>query len=111
MKKVVACIIVLALFAACTPAFAAQTQKGASTQALEKASDEAVFHRIGDWFATIGKTDAEKKQIIAERKAKRVAIRAQKEAAKAQKELEKQMKKTQETIKQQMKQTQGKMGK
>jgi len=103
MKKIIAIILVLS-FALGVPAFAAQEgAKGASATAMEKASDEAVFHRVGDWFATRGKTAEEKKAIIAERKAVRAAQRAQKEVEKQKKNLEKVMKKSQKQAKEKMK--------
>jgi len=94
----------------CTPAFAAREQRGASTTAMEKASDEAVFHRIGDWFATRGKTEAEAKQIKAQRKAERAAKRAQKEAEKKKRELEKQAAKAKKEMERQAKEAKKKMG-
>ena len=93
MKKLAVVLVVLSLLIGQSAAFAApKTMKGASEKAYEHASDEAVFNRIGDWFATIGKSDEEKKKIIAERKAKRAAKRTEKEAMKAQKEMEKKKK-------------------
>jgi hypothetical protein len=92
MKKVTALLLVLVLALSAVPAYAAWGEKGASEKAYEKASDEAVFHRIGDWFATRGKTPEEAKAIKADRRAQRELKRAQKEAAKAQKQMEKQMK-------------------
>jgi hypothetical protein len=106
MKRLVALMLVLAIAFSATPAFAAFGEKGASATAVEKASDEAIFHRVTDWFATRGKSPEEAKAIIAERKAKRAADRAQKEALRAQKqamkkqkELQAQMKKSQEEMK------------
>ena len=64
-------------------------EKVASPKAFEHASDEAIFHRIGDWFATIGKSEGEKEQILMERKAKRAAKRMEKGAKKAGKEAKK----------------------
>ena len=98
MKKVTALLLVLVLALSVVPAYAAQEAKGASAKAYEKASDEAVFHRVGDWFATRGKTPEEAKAIVADRKAQRALKRAQKEAAKAQKEMEKQMKATKKSF-------------
>ena len=89
MRKLAVVLVILSLLAGQSAAFA---RKGASEKAYEHASDEAVFNRIGDWFATIGKSDEEKKKIIAERKAKRAAKRTEKEAMKAQKEMEKKKK-------------------
>ena len=99
MRKLVAIIIVLALVTVSVPAFAAKGQKGASAKAYAQASDEAVFHRVGDWFATRGKSDQEKKAIITERKAKRAAARTEKEARKQQKKLQKAAKKKQKQLK------------
>ena len=98
MKKLLIFVLAFALIALSIPAFAAQGRKGASDQALERASDEAIFHRVGDWFATIGKSEGEKKAIIAERKAKRAAARAQKMAGKKKKEMEKKAKKAKKDL-------------
>ncbi len=57
--------------------------KGASEQAREHASDNAIFNRVGDWFATVGKSGEEKENILAERKTKRAAKKARKRAEKA----------------------------
>jgi len=81
------------------PAYAQSGRKGASATAMEKASDEAVFHRVGDWFATIGKSPDEKKAIIAQRKADRAAKRAQKKAEKAKKDMDAKMKDTKNKMK------------
>ena len=96
MKKVVALLLVFAFAVGTIPAYAAP--RGASSTAMEKASDEAIFHRVGDWFATVGKSSEEKQAILAERKAKRAAAKAQKQAAKAQKELQKKMKATKKSF-------------
>jgi len=96
MKRIVAVMLILCLVIACTPAFAARgSRRGASAQAYEHASDEAIFNRVGDWFATRGKSEEEKAKILTERKAKRAAKRAEKEAKKTQKEAEKKIKKSQ----------------
>jgi len=73
------------------PVFAQETvkKKGASPAAYEHASDQAIFNRVGDWFATIGKSPEEKEAILAERRAKRAAEKAEKEAEKAKKQTEK----------------------
>lgn len=82
MKK----FIILALMATVVALpVAGYTQQGASDTAMEKAGPQAVFHRFGDWFATIGKSDAEKQKIIAERKAERAKKRMMHEGEKAQK--------------------------
>ncbi len=50
---------------------------------------ENVIDKTGDWFATMGKQSPEKDQILAERKAKRMAHYAEVQAKKASKEAEK----------------------
>jgi len=99
---------VVALAAVVAPAFAAQGAKGASATAMEKASDEAIFHRVGDWFATRGKTPEEAQAIRAARKAERTAKRAQKEAERQKKLMEKQLRKSQKEMKGQVKKGWGK---
>ena len=104
MKKLVVITLVLSLIVISMPIFAAEGgKKGASARAFERASDEAIFHRVGDWFATRGKSEEEAKAIIAERKAKRVAIRAQKEAEKKKRKLEKEAAKKQKKLQKKMK--------
>jgi hypothetical protein len=61
-------------------------QKGASDKAYEHASEQSVFNRVGDWFATIGKSKEEKQQIIQQRKAEREAKKAEKRAQKLKKQ-------------------------
>ncbi len=98
MKKVTVYVLLVLLFISSSKLCLAaeEGQKGASKQAYEHASDNAIFNRVGDWFATLGKSEEEKEKILAERKAKRVAKRAEKmakkEAKKAEKELKKQTK-------------------
>lgn len=45
--------------------------------------------QVGDWFATLGKKDMEKDQILAKRKADRLLACAKREADKAAKEAQK----------------------
>jgi len=52
-------------------------QRGASASAYQHASDEAVFTRIGDWFATLGKSGFEKDSILLQRRTARAARRTQ----------------------------------
>jgi FKBP-type peptidyl-prolyl cis-trans isomerase len=90
MKKFIAVLIALLLLSAPVVSFAApEGEKGASATAYEHASDQSVFNRVSDWFATVGKSDEEKERIMVERRAKRTAERAQKEAEKQAKQLEK----------------------
>ena len=98
MRKFIAIAVVLSLVLVSMPVFAAKGRKGASDKAYEQASEEAIFHRVGDWFATRGKSEEEKAAIIAERKAKRAAKRAEKEAEKKKKTLGKEAKKTQKAL-------------
>ncbi|MBI4387845.1 MAG: hypothetical protein HY582_02220 [Candidatus Omnitrophica bacterium] len=50
---------------------------------------ETPIDSVGDWFATMGKSGAEKDQILAQRKAERMKKFLEREAAKAAKEAEK----------------------
>lgn len=98
MKKFLVLIVLLSIIATSMPVFAAQGRKGASDMAMQKASDESVFNRTSDWFATRGKSENEKKAILAERKTKRAAEKAQKQAEKKKKEMEKKAKKAQRSM-------------
>ncbi|HPS19364.1 MAG TPA: hypothetical protein PKY78_00035 [Candidatus Omnitrophota bacterium] len=51
---------------------------------------ENVFDKIGDWWATRGKSDMEKNMILTQRKAARAAKEAEKEMNKTGKEMNKQ---------------------
>ena len=62
---------------AAAPGYAAKESPGASATAYEHASDEAIFYRVGDWFATLGKSNEEKQAAIAERRARRLVKRTQ----------------------------------
>lgn len=111
MRKVVVCVLALVFLMGSVAICSAQRgQKGASEKAYEHASEEAIFNRVGDWFATRGKSPEEKEAIIAERKAKREAKRAEKEARKAQKQLEKETKKQQKELEKQQKKMKKKYG-
>ena len=90
MKRLIGIVITLALILSVCPAFAAKGgEKGASAQAIEHASDQAIFNRVSDWFATIGKSKEEKAKILQERKAKRAAQRAEKAVQEAEEETKK----------------------
>jgi len=103
MKKAIILFIALSLMVLSMPSYAAKDQRGASPRAYQQASDEAIFHRVGDWFAARGKTENEKKAIIAQRKAERIAKRAQKEAEKRKREAEREMKKAQKEMQNKLK--------
>ena len=95
-------------------------QKGASSRAYEKASSNAIFNRISDWFATLGKSKEEKAKILEERKAAREAGKSKgkskqkveevdkqaRKALKEQQKKEKQLKEQQEQLQQQLQQQQ-----
>lgn len=87
MKKFIIIVALMLVFPAVSFG-APEGKKGASDQAYEKASPNAVFHRVGDWFATVGKSDEEKEAIKAQRAAKREVKRLEREAKKATKEAE-----------------------
>lgn len=83
MRKLVMVLFVAALALAVNPAFAQQKDvRGPSAAAMENASDQAIFHRVSDWFATRGKSPEEAKAIRASRQAERASGKAQKEAGK-----------------------------
>jgi hypothetical protein len=93
MRKVIAVVLILSFFVIYAPVFAREEGvKSAATKAYEHASDESIFNRVSDWFATLGKSDQEKTQILAERKAKRAAEKAAKAAKKAKKQAAKEAK-------------------
>jgi hypothetical protein len=101
MKRILVLLLVFAIALGTVPAYAAQ--KGASSKAYEKASDEAVFNRVGDWFATRGKSPKEAQAILGERKAKRAMQRTQKEAEKQKKIAKKQAEQSQKEMNRKMK--------
>jgi Skp family chaperone for outer membrane proteins len=106
-KKIISILTVAFVFGLIAPCFAqAEKAKGASAAAYEHASDEAVFNRVSDWFATVGKNDEEKQAILAERKAKRASEKAKKEAERLQKEAGKEAQKTAEEAKKKQKEMQ-----
>jgi hypothetical protein len=49
----------------------------------EAAGDKAVFHRVTDWFSTVGRSKEKKGEILDKREQKRVEKRAEKEKKKA----------------------------
>jgi len=102
MKRIFIVAFALLFIFSLTPVFAARGgEKGASEEAYEHASDEAIFHRVGDWFSTIGKSKEEKEAIIAERRAKRAEKRAEKELKKRERVTEKETKKAEKKFKKQ----------
>jgi len=100
LRKLIIILIMFSLVVIPSVSFAAKGgEKGASGQAYENASDQAIFNRVGDWFATVGKSKEEKDKIKAERRAKREAERVRKEAEKQTEGIKQDIeKKSQETM-------------
>jgi len=70
--------LLVGLIGSFTPVLVADSgQSGASASAYQHAGDEAVFDRIGDWFATLGKSGFEKESILVQRRMARAARRTQ----------------------------------
>ena len=92
MKKLAVVVIAIMLSVVFTDAVSAQmrTEKGPSAKAYEKASENSAFNRVGDWFATRGKSDQERQVILTQRKAARTAERVKKETARRARQAEKQ---------------------
>ena len=89
MKQTFIIAVALLLTLAVRPVFAAEGgEKGASAKAYEHASEQSIFNRVNDWFATIGKSPEEKASILQERKTERAKKRAEKQIRKAQREEE-----------------------
>ena len=86
MKKLIYTAVLGIFMFSIMPAYAA---KGASEMGQTKASDQAIFNRVGDWFATVGKSNEEKAQIKSERQAQRVAKKAEKDIMKKKKSAQK----------------------
>ena len=104
MKKIMVLGLAAMLVLSATVSFAAKDGvKGASAQAYEHADDNAIFNRVGDWFATVGKSDEEKAKIKAERKAERAVKRAEKEAKKQAKGAKEKMEKGKKDLNKKMK--------
>ena len=89
MKQTFIIAVALLLSLAVRPVFAAEGgEKGASSKAYEHASEQSIFNRVNDWFATIGKSPEEKAKILQEREMKRAEKRVEKQIRKAQREEE-----------------------
>ena len=84
MKTIKLIAVSLLLSLVCSTAMADYAKdKGASEKAFDRASIESIFNRVGDWFATIGKSDSEKRTVLAERRANRAIKKMGKDAKKA----------------------------
>ncbi|MCF7870388.1 MAG: hypothetical protein K9M01_04655, partial [Candidatus Omnitrophica bacterium] len=89
MKKLILVLTALVFLAISTPVFSAEGgKKGASSKAQEQASQRSIFNRVGDWFATVGKSKEEKKKILNERKQKKTQEKTAKKTEKMQKKAE-----------------------
>lgn len=90
MRKTIIITILLLLSVFSKPLLAAEEgEKGAASRAYERASEQAIFHRVSDWFATVGKSPQQKTRMLEQRRARRAAKRAQREFRKSQKKMEK----------------------
>jgi hypothetical protein len=103
MKKIMVLALAAMLVFSAGVSFAAKDGKGASAQAYEHADDNAIFNRVGDWFATVGKSDEEKAKIKVQRKADRAVKRAEKEAKEKGKETKEKMEKGKKSLDKKMK--------
>jgi flagellar biosynthesis GTPase FlhF len=92
LKKVTVVLLTIFLLSGTNFGLAQESKgtKGANEKAYEHANENAIFHRVGDWFATLGKSPEEKKKIKAQRKAERQRKRMEK---RAKEEMEKEQKK------------------
>jgi len=113
MRKLVTVLVALSLLAGgyTTSVFAApEGRRGVSDQAMENASDQAVFNRVEDETVTVGESEEEKEDIMVERKAKRDVKKAKarlakkeekiakRKAGKQQKQIQKKSKKTKKNL-------------
>ena len=73
-------MVVMLLLAATTPVLAA-----------EMVGNDTAVDRVGDWFATVGKSGIDKDSILAQRRAERAAKRAQQAMEQHAKQAEQQM--------------------
>ncbi|MBN2484056.1 MAG: hypothetical protein JXD21_07650 [Candidatus Omnitrophica bacterium] len=89
--------IICAQVLPCYPQDQGETQ--ANVQAHAHASEHSVFNRVGDWWATIGKSGEAKTKILQEREVARALHRAEKELKKTHKEAAKKRKQAREKIK------------
>ena len=74
MKKFFSVFFLLAfLFTAAPSVIHAEDTAMQVESAYQEVAKDSFFERLGDWFATLGKSDSEKARIIAERRSKRNA--------------------------------------
>lgn len=108
MRKLFIILVALSFIAVSGFVFAEEEveakKKGASDTAYEHASDNSVFNRVSDWFATVGKSEEEKEKILQERRMQRATKRTEKEEKRA----EKQAEKTRRKMKKELEEVEGK---
>ena len=61
-RKMIIGIIAVLIFASAVPVFASEST----------GAQDSIVDKVGDWFATIGKSQADKQIIIADRRTKRI---------------------------------------
>ncbi len=89
MRKAIVIAMVVLIALTFKSAFAAEGgKKGAGAKAYEHANEQAIFYRVSDWFATIGKSPEEKAKILKERRRERAEKRAEKQIRKSQRKEE-----------------------
>lgn len=98
MKRLLLCVIVVSFVLTSSVSFAAMPWQKDTKVSLENVTKDSVIDKVGDWFATRGKTDDEKQAILAQRRTQRASEKAQAEAAKAKAQLEKKMAETKKAI-------------
>jgi membrane-bound lytic murein transglycosylase B len=85
MKRVFGFFLACCFCLTAAASFAAsEAKQSASPAASQNADDESMLNRMGDWFATMGKSAEEKAKILRERKMKRATERAEKKYRKRQ---------------------------
>lgn len=89
MRKQTILLAVISLLVA-APVFAQQRDvRGPSARAYEKASERSIIHRAGDFFATVGRSQEEKDQIISKRSMERARRQAERKSREMKKQAEK----------------------
>ncbi len=99
MKRSTIAVLVIACVLGTSQSFAQpeEAPKGRSV-ARERASDNAVFNRISDWFATRGKSPEEAEAIRTQRQEERDAARTRREAGRQKREAERASEKAQQRM-------------
>ena len=87
MRKIFFACVVLCILCAAGFAFAddAGAQAATADVSVDASGQVSVFARMGDWFATVGRSEQEQERIMEHRRARRSEKHAEKEARKARK--------------------------